>query len=117
MRFKFDENLPGEMASLFAEVGHDAATVLDEGLAGAKDDEIAAICLSEDRVLVTLDTDFADIRAYPPQHRPGIVVFRVSSHAREHLLEVGSSLLRSLVGASLQGQLWVVEDARIRIRG
>ena len=116
MRFKLDENLPGELAALFAGAGHDAATVLDEQLGGAKDPDIAAICLSEGRVLVTLDGDFADIRAYPPQRYPGIVIFRLSIQTRDNLLEVGASLLRELSGTSLQGQLWVVEDARVRIR-
>ena len=72
MRFKFDENLPGELAALFAKVGHDAVTVLDEQIGGAKDADIAAVCLGEDRVLVTLDADFADIRAYPPQRYRGL---------------------------------------------
>ena len=116
MRFKFDENLPGELAALFAKVGHDAVTVLDEQIGGAKDADIAAVCLGEDRVLVTLDADFADIRAYPPQRYPGIVVFRLSRQSRGYLLEIGASLLRELSSASLQGQLWIVEDARIRIR-
>ena len=29
VRFKFDENLPHETASLFTETGHDAVTILD----------------------------------------------------------------------------------------
>jgi len=28
---------------------------------------IAGICKTEDRILVTLDTDFTNIRAYPPR--------------------------------------------------
>ena len=115
MRFKFDENLPKEMAALFSEAGHDAVTVLDQQMGGQEDPDIAAVCLIERRALITLDLDFADIRAYPPRRYPGIVVLRVSSQLREDLLEVGASLLGNL-SPVLQGQLWIVEDTRIRIR-
>ena len=115
MRFKLDENLPNEMAGLFAEAGHDAVTMLDQQMSGAEDSDLAAICLSEGRILMTLDMDFTDIRAYPPGHYPGIVVFRLSRQSRDYLLEIGTGLLRKLT-PSLQGQLWIVEDTRIRIR-
>ena len=115
MRFKFDENLPKEMATLFTEAGHDAVTILDQKMGGDEDQDIAAVCLSEGRALVTLDLYFSDIRVYPPQGYPGIVVLRVSSQLREDLLQVGVRLLESLT-TSLQGQLWIVDDSRIRIR-
>ena len=53
MRFKLDENLPIQLKRLFTEAGHDVATVLDEGLGGAADAELASVCLLEERVLVT----------------------------------------------------------------
>ena len=74
-----DENLPVQLRSLFAESGHDAATVVDEGLGGASDVEVAAVCIGEERVLVTQDLDFSDIRTYPPAEHYGIVVFRLST--------------------------------------
>ncbi len=37
MKFKIDENLPGELAADLCELGYEADTVYDEGLAGAKD--------------------------------------------------------------------------------
>ena len=40
MRFKFDENLPAQLAALFAGSGHDAVTVLDEQIGGAQDPRI-----------------------------------------------------------------------------
>lgn len=116
MRFKLDENLPSEMTTLFAEAGHDAVTVLDELIGDANDPDIAAICLSESRILVTLDADFSDIRTYPPQLYPGIVVFRLSRQTRDYLMETAASLLHQLSGTSLEGQLWIVEDTRVRIR-
>ena len=115
MRFKLDENLPNEMAELFAEAGHDAATVLGQRMSGTEDSDLAAICLGEGRTLMTLDLDFTDVRAYPPPHYPGIVVFRLRRQSRDYLLQIGAGLLLELT-SSLRGQLWIVEDSRIRTR-
>ena len=116
MRVKLDENLPVQLKHLFTESGHDAATVLDEGMGGATDAEVTRVCTDEDRVLVTQDMDFADIRAYPPGEYPGIVVFRLTSQSRDALLEVGAKLIETLRNSTPNGQLWIVEDLRVRIR-
>lgn len=116
MRFKLDENLPCELAALFRTARHDAVTVLDQGLGGARDPDLASACVREGRAIVTLDTDFSDIRAYPPGAYSGIVVFRLENQARDHILEIGSRFLQALSGASLAGQLWVVEESKIRVR-
>ena len=116
MRFKLDENLPLQLKGLFTESGHDAVTVLDEGMGGATDSDVASVCLMEDRVLVTQDIDFADIRMYPPGEYPGIVVFRLPSQARDDLLKVGARLIATLSKEFARGQLWIVEDSRVRIR-
>ncbi len=68
MKFKIDENSPVEVANLLTEQGHDALTVFQEHLDGAPDSYISIVCRREKRALITLDTDFADIRAYPPQN-------------------------------------------------
>ncbi len=52
MRFKLDENLPLKLAGLFRQFGHDAVTVLDQGLGGAKDLQLASICVDETRIRV-----------------------------------------------------------------
>ena len=116
MLFKLDENLPGALAELFVEAGHDAVTASEQGMTGASDPRIASVCRSEGRALVTLDMDFADIRTYPPQDYPGLVVFRSSGHGPGRILEVAARLLQEMPENSLQGQLWIVEDSRIRIR-
>ena len=116
MRVKIDENLPIEFKRLFAESGHDAETVFDESMGGAIDVEVASVCIAEDRVLVTQDLDFADIRAYPPSEYSGIVVFRLANQGRDQLLQVGAALIETLTKSSPAGQLWIVEEARVRIR-
>lgn len=115
MRFKIDENLPAEFAVLFQEAGHDAVTVLDQELGGTDDPEVASVCLRERRAIVTLDTDFSDIRTYPPHLYSGIVVLRVNDQARDHLLQVGRKSLGALPD-EIDGRLFIVEESRIRIR-
>ena len=116
MRVKLDENLPVQLKALFTASGHDAATVVDEGMGGAPDAEITSACIAEERVLITLDLDFADIRTYPPGEHSGIVVLRLPSAVRDAVLEVGTVLIERLRESSPEGRLWIVEDSRIRIR-
>ncbi len=115
MRFKLDENLPVDLVDIFRAAGHDAVTALDQDPGGARDSTLASVCRREGRAIVTLDSDFADIRTYPPDAYSGLVVFRPSTQSCDHILNVGSRLLNVLSDATLAGQLWIVEDSRIRI--
>jgi predicted nuclease of predicted toxin-antitoxin system len=114
--FKTDENLPLEAAQLLRSAGLETATVLEEKLGGRSDRDIAQVCRAERRALITLDVDFANIDAYPPAEHPGIVVLRLARQDKAHVVAVLSALLRHLVGAELEGRLWIVEETRIRER-
>ncbi len=65
---------------------------------------------------MTLDTDFADIQTYPPDAYPRLPVFRLSPQSRDHIQKIGARLLHVLPEATLSGQLWMIEDSRIRVR-
>ena len=117
MKFKIDENLPIEIAALFEKHGHDATTVFQEQLVGAPDSRIATVCRSENRTLVTLDTDFCDIRTYPPKDFEGIIVLRLESQDKPNVLSVVNQLFSILSNEPVSGHLWVVEENRVRIRG
>lgn len=116
MEFKVDENLPCETSRILQRAGHDAVSVLDQRLGGHPDSDIAAICKAESRVLVTLDTDFANILAYPPGSFPGIVVIRTEDQAKPVVLALVDQLVSALKSESLNGELWIVESHRIRMR-
>ena len=116
MNFKVDENLPSEFAAILQTAGFNADTVSDEGLSGAHDSLLAQHALRSDRVLITLDVDFANIRSYPPASHAGIVVLRPDSQDKESLLAILRSLLPVLRSSSLQHKLWIVERDRVRIR-
>jgi predicted nuclease of predicted toxin-antitoxin system len=67
LKFKVDENLPTEYASILHGAGFEADTISDEELSGASDSVLSERCRTEDRVLMTLDLDFANVQAYPPK--------------------------------------------------
>ena len=117
MQFKTDENLPVEIAELLTSAGHDAKTVNDQQLKGVTDTVLMDVCRNEQRALVTLDIDFSDIRAYPPQEFSGVIVLRVGSQTKKHLMEVFKRIIPLIGREPLRHHLWIVEETKIRIRG
>ncbi|MBL8291485.1 MAG: DUF5615 family PIN-like protein [Bryobacterales bacterium] len=116
MRFKTDENLPVEAAAVFRDAGYDAETVWDEELAGKDDAAIASKVRTEQRILVTADLDFANIRAYPPEDHPGLIVLRLKQQDKVNAIAVLKRVALALGHRSPERELWIVEEDRIRIR-
>ncbi len=58
MKWLLDEMLPHALALRLEELGHDALTVVDSGLAGSTDEDVFSLAFTEERVLVT--ENFAD---------------------------------------------------------
>jgi hypothetical protein len=67
-------------------------------------------------VLTTFDTDFADIRRYPPGTHAGIVVFRLRDQRWRALQQPVPRLLAGNMLARLDRGLAIVEEARVRLR-
>ncbi len=116
MKFKVDENLPVELTGELRGAGHEAVTVAEQQLVGSSDLDLSEVCRSEDRVLVTLDLDFADIRTYPPEDYPGMIVLRLARQDKSYVLDVFRRLLKVIGREPLDGRLWIVEENSIRIR-
>lgn len=116
MRLKLDENMPLELKDRLVSHGHDAHTAKDEGLLSQPDGVIAEAARHEDRLLLTLDLDFADNRKFPPGRHPGIVVFRPQ---RFDVPGICAMVLRFIEGpdsAVMGGAIAIVEPARTRVR-
>jgi len=115
MRFKLDENLGRRGASVLRDLGHEVATVPEEGLASATDKKLIALCREEGRCLVTLDLDFANPLQFPPAEYPGIAVLRIGSPATAEQIEhLAGNLGRAVESTDMRGRLWIVEPNRIR---
>jgi predicted nuclease of predicted toxin-antitoxin system len=116
VRFKLDENIPGDAASLLRAAGHEVHSVVDEHLEGTSDAQLLDACLKEGRLLITLDLDFADIRGYPPSRHAGIWVLRPRAQNIEAILALLRGALSLLSSELVNRRLWIVEHNRVRIR-
>jgi len=117
MKFKVDENLPGEVAELLRSEKHEAATVIDERLGGKDDSTITDACRREGLILVTLDLDFGDARTYPPDQSPGCIILRLRNQSKQHILAAVRQAMSLMDIEPLEHRLWIVEEGRVRIRG
>jgi len=112
---KIDENLPVDIADLLKKAGYMATTVHEQGISGYSDSDIAALCKKERYILVTLDNDFTDIRTYPPERYPGIIVLRLKRQDKPFVLEICKGMIKAFLTETIEGRLWIVEEERIRI--
>ena len=117
LAFKVDENLPEDVAAAFRDAGYEASTATSQGLAGVDDARLSEVVRREGRVLVTLDVDFGDIRAYPPDEYSGIIVLRVMKQDKARILAAIRRMLPLLVTEAVTRRLWVVEEHAVRVRG
>ena len=115
MRLKLDENVDPRAVGILRTAGHDVATVTDEHLSGRPDAAVEAICRMEARCLVTLDLDFANVLAYPPERYPGLVVLRHPSPTAAGLLNLVRQLTALLEQHNPERRLWIVEPGRFRV--
>ena len=116
MQFKTDENLPVEVTELLRGAGYDAMSVLEQGMGGESDPVLDEVCLKEGRVLITLDTDFGDIRVYPPSEAPGYVVLRLKQQDKYSVIEIMERLIPMFNQENLENRLWIVDEQKVRIR-
>ncbi len=116
MKFKLDENFGGRTQRIFVTAGHDVQTVRDESLQGASDQQLYAVCCAEQRCLVTLDLDFANVTRFLPKKASGIVVIRVPRNPSLTLLErLVRQFLQAVAQMSIEKKLWIVEVGRVRV--
>ncbi len=116
VHLKIDEDLPRQVADLFAERGYDAITVGMQGWSGLPDSELWPRVQQESRWLITADKGFADLRTYPPGSHVSVLLFRLDEENRRGYLELTKTALQQLDLERLTGAVIVVARRGIRIR-
>ena len=114
MKIKLDHNISRHLDTL-EKFAHDVDTAFDEGLAGATDKELLYKASNEGRILFTLDTDFLNLKIYPPKNHGGVVVFRPARQGALAISNIVEAFIRSADLKKYRKRTAVVERTRIRI--
>ena len=116
MKIKLDENLPASLVGILSRLGHDADTVVDEGLKGEPDEVVWPAAQKEGRFLVTQDLDFSDIRKFVPGTHRGLMLVRLrmpSQSMLEHRVSEAFAEMES--NDAWIGAFVVVSDRKVRV--
>lgn len=117
MKFLVDNPLSPEVADGLQAAGHDAVHVRTRNLHEAPDQVVFQTALSEERVLVSADTDFGALLVPGRHTRPSLILFRHGSPRRPP--EQTKALIENLPTFSedlARGAIVVFRRNKIRIR-
>lgn len=117
MKFLIDAALSPTLAEGLEEANHDAVHVLTYGMFAAKDKEIMERAVSEDRIIITADSDFGTLLASNQQAKPSIIFLRQISQRRpEEQLKLLLANLSGIAESLEQGAIVVFKGTSIRVR-
>ena len=116
MNLKLDENLSHHLKPALNELGHDVLTAADENLLSHPDTEIAQAAREEQRMFLTLDVEFADLRKYPPGSHPGVILFRPLSLSPPSVNAFITDFVRRTDLDKLAACIAVVDPVHVRVR-
>lgn len=116
MRILADENIQEPTLRFLRELGHDVLGVNEAGLKSASDTDIFQQAQQEQRVVLTYNCDFADIRDLAGKDHHGVIRLRIENQRVYHVHPLLKEALDKLRDMNLRNSLVTVMDDRLRIR-
>ena len=114
MRIMADENSPLPALEALRKAGWDVFSIAEE-CPGVPDEEVAALCAEQQRILLTFDKDFGElVFRRGLRAGSGVVLFRITLNFPEEPADVALALVESQ--PDLRGSFCVVTRERIRVR-
>ena len=93
MKFLADMGISLRTVEWLLQLGHDVVHLRDRGLQKLPDDEILDLARLEQRIILTIDLDFAQLLAVSKQALPSVILFRLGN---ENYDEINQRLIEVL---------------------
>jgi predicted nuclease of predicted toxin-antitoxin system len=119
LRLLIDQCVPAEIGEFLRRRGHQVTLLREVLPIRSPDTEVIAKAQQMGAILVSLDSDFADIVAYPPAGYLGIVSVQLHNHPEiiPEVMERLTAFMHAHPGQEFyHGKLLLVEVHRLRIR-
>ena len=117
MRLLIDNALSPSVSAMLSDLGHDCVHVRDLGLQSAPDSTVLSLAETENRTIVSADTDFGALLAIRSKQKPSFILLRKTQGLRppEIAAQVSGLLVRYRSEIE-RGCVLTVGDTRVRIR-
>ncbi len=117
LRLFCDQNILVDTVIFLRKSGYDVLSTRDLGMERAQDSEVLQAAIEEERILLTYNSDFGDLRAFPPETHAGIIRLKIHPQVCEVLHPILKKALFSLAQDQIAGKLVTITPKKIRIRG
>ncbi|MBI2449729.1 DUF5615 family PIN-like protein [Candidatus Pacearchaeota archaeon] len=114
MRFLADENISNSLIKAIKNLGHDIKDI-KEYKKNLSDLEIVKIAYKEDRIILTHDKDFANLKNYPLVSHKGVILLRFSDQSPINVTEIFIKLLNSSIKDKFKNSLVIINEEEVRI--
>jgi predicted nuclease of predicted toxin-antitoxin system len=117
VKFLVDNALSPRLAEALRNIGHDAVHVRDYGMGDAKDSTIFERAAQEDRVIISVDTDFGTLLAKRRTNKPSVILLRwpLLRDAQDQANVIVSNL-PNVVADLEAGAVVIIEPSQVRVR-
>lgn len=111
LKLLLDANISPETAKYIRKKGYSVRSILEENSGNITDEDIILIAKKENRLIVTFDYDFAEIRYFKEWGSVGIIYLRTKIQTVEHVNSIlGTFLAKGFIGKeSLELSLIVLD--------
>lgn len=116
MRLLLDQGTPRSTAKLLTDAGFDAVHTADLGLSEANDGEIIETARENDRIVITLDSDFHTILTISRATKPSVIRVRIQGMNANDLSLLVQYVVSRCVSELNDGAMISVTETQVRIR-
>ncbi|PZV11038.1 MAG: hypothetical protein DCF20_20255 [Pseudanabaena sp.] len=117
LRFLIDEDCPLSLENLLNSKGYDTIHVKTSGLSGTKDPELFMFAQKEQRIIISRDLGWANIKNYPPNSHCGLIILRFPFEAIVmEIRQVVEQFIDCVDLSEIVGAIVIVDKNKFRIR-